>query len=161
MLVAVAAALLAVQSDNTALVYVAVVLWGLGWGGVPTLLQTAVGDAGGEHADAAQAMLVTQWNAAMAGGGIVGGVLLDALGSESFPWTVGLLLLPVIAVILYARHAASRRGGRGQRRPTSPSSRAHEHLVKRGRPHCAAGGTVQARTITPCPVPTPVTLQLP
>lgn len=104
-LVAVAAALLAVLSDSTALVHVAVVLWGLGWGGVPTLLQTAVGDAGGGHADAAQAMLVTLWNAAMAGGGIVGGVLLDALGSESFPWTVGLLLLPVIAVVLYARHA--------------------------------------------------------
>ncbi|MGA5604934.1 MFS transporter [Streptomyces griseoincarnatus] len=104
-LVAVAAALLAVLSDSTALVHVAVVLWGLGWGGVPTLLQTAVGDAGGEHADAAQAMLVTLWNAAMAGGGIVGGVLLDALGSESFPWTVGLLLLPVIAVVLYSRHA--------------------------------------------------------
>ncbi|MGA5804717.1 MFS transporter [Streptomyces cellulosae] len=121
-LVAVAAALLAVLSDSTALVYVAVVLWGLGWGGVPTLLQTAVGDAGGEHADAAQAMLVTLWNAAMAGGGIVGGVLLDALGSESFPWTVGLLLLPVIAVILYARQA-----GFPARRPGAAT--AHEPFV--------------------------------
>lgn len=121
-LVAVAAALLAVLSDSTALVYVAVVLWGLGWGGVPTLLQTAVGDAGGEHADAAQAMLVTLWNAAMAGGGIVGGVLLDALGSESFPWTVGLLLLPVIAVILYAR-----RTGFPARRPGAATP--HEPFV--------------------------------
>ncbi|MFD5902126.1 MFS transporter [Streptomyces microflavus] len=105
LLVAVAALLLAVLSDTTALVYVAAVLWGLGWGGVPTLLQTAVGDAGGESADAAQAMLVTLWNVAMAGGGIVGGILLDTLGSESFPWTVLLLLLPVIAVVLYARRA--------------------------------------------------------
>ncbi|MFD4690134.1 MFS transporter [Streptomyces sp. NPDC058463] len=105
LLVAVAAALLAVVSDTTALVYVAAVLWGLGWGGVPTLLQTAVGDAGGESADAAQAMLVTLWNVAMAGGGIIGGILLDVAGSESFPWTVLLLLLPVIAVVLYARGA--------------------------------------------------------
>ncbi|MEU8789601.1 MFS transporter [Streptomyces sp. NPDC048643] len=104
-LVALAAALLAVLSDTTALVYVAAVLWGLGWGGVPTLLQTAVGDAGGESADSAQAMLVTLWNVAMAGGGIVGGILLDVVGSESFPWTVLLLLLPVIAVVLYARQA--------------------------------------------------------
>ncbi|MFE7565539.1 MFS transporter [Streptomyces sp. NPDC057539] len=105
LLVAVAAALLAVLADNTALVFVAAVLWGLGWGGVPTLLQTAVGDAGGDSADAAQAMLVTLWNVAMAGGGIIGGILLDLVGSDSFPWTVLLLLLPVIVVVLYARGA--------------------------------------------------------
>ncbi|MFF2861619.1 MFS transporter [Streptomyces rubiginosohelvolus] len=105
LLVALAAALLAVASDTTALVYAAAVLWGLGWGGIPTLLQTAVGDAGGESADAAQAMLVTLWNAAMAAGGLVGGLLLDTFGSTSFPWTVLLLLLPVIAVVLYARGA--------------------------------------------------------
>ncbi|MHA4779135.1 MFS transporter [Streptomyces sp. MSC1_001] len=115
LLVAVAALILAVLSDSTALVYVATVLWGLGWGGVPTLLQTAVGDAGGDSADAAQAMLVTLWNVAMAGGGIVGGILLDVLGSESFPWTVLLLLLPVIAVVLYARKA-----GFPARRPVEP-----------------------------------------
>ncbi|MGW3121305.1 MFS transporter [Streptomyces sp. NPDC001107] len=103
LLVAVSAALLAVLSDNTALVYVAALLWGLGWGGVPTLLQTAAGDAGGDSADAAQAMLVTLWNVAMAGGGIIGGILLDALGSDSFPWTMLLLLLPVLGVVVLAR----------------------------------------------------------
>ena len=41
LLVAVAAALLAVLADHTAFVHLAAVLWGLGWGGVPTLLQTA------------------------------------------------------------------------------------------------------------------------
>ncbi|WP_329034323.1 MFS transporter [Streptomyces sp. NBC_00178] len=119
LLVALAAALLALLSDTTALVYVAAVLWGLGWGGVPTLLQTAAGDAGGESADSAQAMLVTLWNVAMAGGGIVGGVLLDVVGSTSFPWTVLLLLLPVIAVVLYARNA-----GFPSRRPVSPAGTA-------------------------------------
>lgn len=103
LLVAAAAALLAVLSEGGAPVYVAAALWGLGWGGLPTLLQTAVGDAGGEQADAAQAMLVTLWNVAMAGGGVLGGVLLDAAGSSSFPWTVLLLLLPVLVVVLAAR----------------------------------------------------------
>ncbi|MEV6803906.1 MFS transporter [Streptomyces sp. NPDC051132] len=102
-LVAVAAAVLAVLADHTALVYVAAVLWGLGWGGVPTLLQTAAGDAGGEAADAAQAMLVTLWNVAMAGGGVLGGVLLGLSGSDSLPWSVLLLMLPVIAVVALAR----------------------------------------------------------
>ncbi|WP_405640099.1 MFS transporter [Streptomyces uncialis] len=103
LLVAVAATLLALLSDSTALVYVAVTLWGLGWGGIPTLLQTAVGDAGGEQADSAQAMLVTLWNVAMAAGGVAGGVLLDRVGSESFPWSVLLLMLPVLAVVVAAR----------------------------------------------------------
>ncbi|MFF0740683.1 MFS transporter [Streptomyces sp. NPDC004111] len=103
LLIGVAAALLALLSDSTATVYVAVVLWGLGWGGAPTLLQTAAGDAGGEHADAAQAMLVTLWNVAMAGGGVAGGILLGALGSTSFPWSVLVLLVPVLLVVLAAR----------------------------------------------------------
>jgi predicted MFS family arabinose efflux permease len=103
LLLAVAAALLAVLSDSQAMVYAAVVLWGLGWGGAPTLLQTAAGDAGGEQADAAQAMLVTLWNVAMAGGGILGGILLDLVGSGSFPWTILVLLVPVLIVVLAAR----------------------------------------------------------
>ncbi len=102
-LVAVAAALLAAFAGSPAPVYVAVALWGLGWGGVPTLLQTAAGNAGGEAADNAQAMLVTLWNAAMAAGGVAGGVLLDAAGPASFPWTQLALLLPVLAVVLGAR----------------------------------------------------------
>ncbi|WP_058041764.1 MFS transporter [Streptomyces roseifaciens] len=103
LLVAAAAAILAGLSDSPALVYVAAALWGLGWGGAPTLLQTAVGDAGGEQADAAQAMLVTLWNVAMAGGGVVGGVLLGLWGTTSFPWSVLVLLVPVLAVVLAAR----------------------------------------------------------
>jgi predicted MFS family arabinose efflux permease len=102
-LVAVAATLLAVFTDGPAPVYVAVALWGLGWGGVPTLLQTAAGNAGGDAADNAQAMLVTLWNAAMAAGGVLGGVLLDAAGPASFPWTLLVLLVPVLAVVLGAR----------------------------------------------------------
>lgn len=103
LLVAVAGALLALLSGAPGLVYVAVVLWGLGWGGAPTLLQTAAGDAGGEQADAAQAMLVTLWNVAMAGGGVAGGVLLDALGTMALPWSAVGLMVPVVVVVLVAR----------------------------------------------------------
>ncbi|MFE0133036.1 MFS transporter [Streptomyces sp. NPDC059037] len=116
LLVAVAAGLLAVLAESPALVYVAVTLWGLGWGGAPTLLQTAAGDAGGDAADAAQAMLVTLWNAAMAGGGVVGGILLGQFGPESFPWSVLTLLVPVLVVV-----AAARRHGFPARRAAAQS----------------------------------------
>ncbi|MFJ2189645.1 MFS transporter [Kitasatospora sp. NPDC087861] len=103
LLVAVAAGVLGLWSASAPLVYLAALLWGLGWGGAPTLLQTAVGDAGGARADAAQAMLVTLWNAAMAGGGVVGGLVLGHLGTGALPWTVLALLLPVLAVAVGAR----------------------------------------------------------
>ncbi|MFF1447976.1 MFS transporter [Streptomyces sp. NPDC058274] len=112
--VAAAATLLALAADSPVLVYVAVTLWGLGWGGAPTLLQTAVADAGGEVADAAQAMLVTLWNAAMAGGGVAGGILLGLSGPRSLPWSVLALVLPVLAVVI-----AARAHGFPARRPTS------------------------------------------
>ncbi|MEU3483570.1 MFS transporter [Streptomyces sp. NPDC033754] len=102
-LVAVGAAALAVPAGSTALVLVAAALWGLGWGGAPTLLQTAVADAGGDAADTAQTMLVSLWNAAMAAGGLAGGLLLDGLGAGALPWSVLLLLVPVVAVVTGAR----------------------------------------------------------
>jgi predicted MFS family arabinose efflux permease len=80
-----------------------IALWGLGWGGVPTLLQTAGGEAGGEAGDTAQAVIVTLWNAAMAGGGVAGGILLDLAGAGAFPWTVLVLLAPVLVVVVAAR----------------------------------------------------------
>ncbi|MFD5768749.1 MFS transporter [Streptomyces sp. NPDC127049] len=103
LLVALAAALLGVLAEHALFVHLAAVVWGLGWGGVPTLLQTAGGEAGGDQADGAQAMLVTLWNVAMAVGGVIGGILLDTVGSGAFPWTLLALLVPVLAVVLRAR----------------------------------------------------------
>ncbi|MGD6745372.1 MFS transporter [Streptomyces sp. BH106] len=106
LLIGAAATLLAAWSSSTALVYAAVVLWGLGWGGAPTLLQTAGAQAGGSAGDAVQAMVVTLWNVAMAGGGVLGGILLGAVGTGSFPWTILLLLAPVLVVVAAARKHA-------------------------------------------------------
>lgn len=96
----VASVLLVLLAGSPFAVYGAMVLWGLGWGGLSTLLQTAVTDAGG---DRGQALLVTIWNSFMAAGGVAGGVLLDALGPTSFPWSVMILLVPVVLVVVAAR----------------------------------------------------------
>lgn len=47
---------------------VAVVLWGVQFGGAATQLQTAIGDAASESADVANAMLTTVFNLAIFGG---------------------------------------------------------------------------------------------
>lgn len=75
-------------------------LWGLAFGGVPTLLQTALAKAAGDMHDIAQSMLVTAWNAAIAGGGIIGGLLLDRFGAGAFA-PVALLLLAAAFVAAY------------------------------------------------------------
>ena len=76
-----------------AVIYTAVALWGLAFGGLPALLQTALAQSAGESADAAQSMLVTVWNLGIASGGLAGGVLLQGWGVAGFPWAVMLLML--------------------------------------------------------------------
>lgn len=85
--------------NSPALVVTGISAWGLMFGGAPVLLQTAIGDAAGEGADVAQSMLVTVFNLAVAGGGLVGGLLLDASGAAVLPWAVLLLALCAFAVV--------------------------------------------------------------
>ncbi|EIK96219.1 major facilitator family transporter [Pseudomonas sp. M47T1] len=87
------------------LVYVAIACWGLAFGGAATLFQTALAHAAGDAMDVAQAMLVTAWNTAIAGGGVVGGLLLQQFGPEALaPAMVGLLVV-TLGVAWSARHA--------------------------------------------------------
>ncbi|MCX5109727.1 MFS transporter [Streptomyces sp. NBC_00378] len=106
---ALAGAALAVTATHL-LVWVAAVLWGLGWGGVPTLLQTAAGQAGMRRspaaADTAQAVLVTLWNAAMALGGIIGGLLLQGSGVTAVAVSATALGAVSLLVVAVARHHA-------------------------------------------------------
>jgi predicted MFS family arabinose efflux permease len=83
---------LAFWITSPSVIYLAVALWGLAFGGLPALLQTALAKAAGDSADAAQSMLVTVWNLGIAGGGLVGGVLLQGWGVIAFPWAVVALM---------------------------------------------------------------------
>jgi len=102
-LFALSAFVLGVMNDMPVAVHMAVAVWGLSFGGAATLFQTAIARNAGDAADVAQSMLVTAWNLAIAGGGIVGGILLDSLGSTAFSPAVVLLLLSALAVIWAAR----------------------------------------------------------
>ncbi|MCF5669259.1 MFS transporter, partial [Pseudomonas marginalis] len=73
-------------------VYLGVAVWGLSFGGAATLLQTALADAAGDGADVALSLNVVAWNSAIAGSGVVGGVLLDTWGVASFPWEMLVLV---------------------------------------------------------------------
>jgi predicted MFS family arabinose efflux permease len=87
-----------------AVIYVAVAVWGLAYGGVATLFQTASAKTAGDAADVAQSMIVTVWNIAIAGGGVAGGVLLETVGVASFPWALIALLIATSVVAWSANH---------------------------------------------------------
>ncbi|MFJ2606707.1 MFS transporter [Streptomyces sp. NPDC087425] len=92
------ALVLGIGAGNGVMIVIGVVLWGLTFGGAPTLLQTALADAAGRAADTAQSIFVTVFNLAVAGGGLVGGILLNSTGTASFPWI--LLILAALASLL-------------------------------------------------------------
>lgn len=98
-----AAAMLGIAQDAPALVYTAVAIWGLAFGGVATLFQTALAQTAGPAADMAQSMLVTAWNTAIAGGGLLGGVLLQHFGVAAFSPSLLLLLAATAWVVWDAR----------------------------------------------------------
>lgn len=105
-----------------AVVFPAVAVWGLTFGGAATLLGTAGADAAGDGVDVAQAMNTTAWNAAIAGGGLVGGVLLAHGGAGLFPWAALAALLPAAAITWVSRTHGFRPGPRTatRARPTNP-----------------------------------------
>ena len=84
-------------------VYVAFAVWGLTFGGAATLLQTASADTAGDGADVAQAMVTTAWNAAIAGGGAIGGLLLARFGAGSLPPAMLTASLLALAAALRAK----------------------------------------------------------
>ncbi|MEN1835649.1 MFS transporter [Pseudomonas lijiangensis] len=90
-------------SGSALAIYVGVSIWGLTFGGAATLLQTALADSAGKGADVALSMNVVVWNSAIAGGGLLGGVLLGQWGVSAFPWVLLVLVLLSLAIASRAR----------------------------------------------------------
>lgn len=98
------ALLLGLNRDSAMAQYLGLFVWGLTFGGAATLLQTALADTAGSGADAALAMNVVTWNSAIAGGGILGGLLLEGVGPQALSWAVVALSLGALAIATAARH---------------------------------------------------------
>ncbi|WP_454875800.1 MFS transporter [Pseudomonas farris] len=99
----ISAMVLGIAATEPVAVFVAIGAWGLAFGGAATLFQTALAQTAGDASDVAQSMLVTAWNTAIAGGGIVGGLLLDRLGVEAFPPALLVLLVATLMVTWSAK----------------------------------------------------------
>lgn len=103
-LFALASFMLGVYDNQPLVIYCAVMIWGISFGGSATLLQTALAETAGSGADVAQAILVTVWNLAIALGGIMGGLLLAGFGSNSLPFTMCFLVMFGLLIAWRSKH---------------------------------------------------------
>lgn len=105
---------LGMVADVPLAVYVAIGLWGLAFGGSATLFQTALAKTVGGEADVAQSILVTVWNIAIAGGGLIGGALLEQFGVDAFsPVLLALLITSMIVIWTAKTHGFPVSAGAG------------------------------------------------
>jgi DHA1 family inner membrane transport protein len=83
------------------------VVWGVAWGGVPSLLHgRTLGVASPRVRDLASAALTSAFNLAIGGGALVGGLLLDSFGVSVLPYAYAVLLVIGLAFVIIhdARH---------------------------------------------------------
>lgn len=106
--------LLLTISTQPAVMIVAAIVWGLGLGASPTVFQTACARVAGTQVDQAQSLLVTIFNAGMALGSAIGGLLLAQLGTPvGLSGISGAIFAGIIALLLLTgrrslpAHAAS------------------------------------------------------
>ncbi|WP_405719916.1 MFS transporter [Streptomyces sp. NBC_01537] len=105
-LFALAVLVLGLLADLPVAVFISAALWGLAFGGAASLMQTAVSNAAGPAVDTVQSVAVTAWNMGIAGGGILGGLLLGGFGARSLAWgTLALVVAAKIITITGHRHA--------------------------------------------------------
>jgi predicted MFS family arabinose efflux permease len=93
---------------STPPVILAVIVWGLAFGGSATQLQTAAGAATGEHADAAISMVTTAFNLAIFTAGAVGAVFVDGVGAKALPVAMIVLAVMTLVAVGLGRRAAFR-----------------------------------------------------
>ncbi|MBD8839269.1 MFS transporter [Paenibacillus sp. CFBP 13594] len=99
---ALASVVMGIGTHQPVVIIFGIMIWGITFGGAATLLQTAIAQAGGKSTDVAQSMLVTAWNLAIGGGGIIGGILLEVFGAGYLSGALFILLIPALLVVMRA-----------------------------------------------------------
>jgi predicted MFS family arabinose efflux permease len=106
-LVATAMLVLGLFGHTSTVLLLAVAGWGAGFGGAPTLLQTALVDAASPaNANLATAMQTTVYNAGIAAGSLAGGIVLERASAGALPWTALPLVVAALVTVTAARRHA-------------------------------------------------------
>ncbi len=121
--VVVAVAVLAAFSGIPVVVVVAIVVWGVAFGGIPAMLQTRLLHVASPRIrDVGAALLTTSFNIGIGGGALIGGVLLDSTGLLVLP-VVEAAVIALALVLLVVVDARRRRLDEPVDRGTAPAER--------------------------------------
>lgn len=101
LLIAASTTVLALTTTNHAAVIVAIVGWGLGFGGVPTMVQTWLARMAPERLESAGGLTVAVFQVSIAVGAAVGGILSDSIGVSAAFLAAG--AAAVIGAIVFSR----------------------------------------------------------
>ena len=122
--VALSVAVLAVAPGIPVIVVVAIVVWGVAFGGIPALLQTRLLHVASPRIrDLGAALLTTSFNIAIGGGALIGGLLLDSAGLLVLPVVEAVVIVLAILVLVLA----DARSRRGRAAATADARRAEAH----------------------------------
>jgi predicted MFS family arabinose efflux permease len=97
-LLAASALVMAVLTGFPVVIYVAAATWGLVYGSSATLFMAAIINASGPAAQVGQSMVTLVFSISIGLGGLLGGVVVDTLGTKSIMWAA-LVLLAAAALI--------------------------------------------------------------
>jgi predicted MFS family arabinose efflux permease len=102
----VAGAIFIVGYGSLALILVAIVLWGIAFGGAAAQLQTAISAASGENADVANSMLGVAFNLAIFAAGVAGAVVISSFDGLVLPAALVGLAAVALAIAVAGRRTA-------------------------------------------------------
>lgn len=108
LIIAVAIPGFSISTASVALVFVAAALWGIGFGGVPTMSQTWISRAEPNRIEAAGGLFVATFQFAIALGAALGGLLLDAVGIQTVFLAGGIAVLIGGALLVSTRRGLAR-----------------------------------------------------
>ncbi len=91
------------------MVFVAVAIWGIGFGAFPVAISSWNAQAAPDHAESAGAMLSTGFQLAIASGGVLGGVMIERLSVTAPIYSAGIVAAVGAAVMLMIGRTFERR----------------------------------------------------
>lgn len=101
-----AGAIFIIGHQSVIAVVVAIILWGLAFGGAAAQLQTAISIASRENADVANSMLGVAFNLAIFAAGVLGAVIIGTFDGIALPVVMVGLALTALTVAFVGRHTA-------------------------------------------------------
>lgn len=93
-------------AQSTVALLIALVLWGVAFGGAAPQLQTAISEASGENADVANSLLGVAFNVAIFAAGVLGAILITSFDGMVLPVLMVSLAASALVIVFIARRAA-------------------------------------------------------